>query len=81
MAAESDSSRIFRCPHCDALFQVLSRGGIVRFKRPATSSAVIKKLVELEYLKPSARHSAGAIEKAIARVRNDLIRAGVVLRR
>jgi hypothetical protein len=42
---------------------------------------VITKLVELGYLQPKARHRADAIEKAIGRLRSNLIRGGIVLRR
>jgi hypothetical protein len=52
-----------------------------RFKRSTISSAVITKLVELGYLQPKARHRADAIEKAIGRLRSNLIRDGIVLRR
>jgi hypothetical protein len=52
-----------------------------RFKRPTPSYAVVAQLIELGYLQPRERYRAGAIEKAIGRLRNDLIRAGVVERR
>jgi hypothetical protein len=79
LMADPQSTRLFRCPSCDALYQVLSRGGFVRFKRPIASLAVITKLVELGYLRPGARHRTGAIEQAIGRLRKDLIRDGVIL--
>jgi heat shock protein HtpX len=59
--ADPQSTRLFRCPSCDALYQVLSRGRSVRFKRPIASLAVITRLVELGYLRPAAHHRAGAI--------------------
>jgi hypothetical protein len=81
MTADPHSTQPFRCPHCDALFQALSRGGTVGSKQPAASSAIIAKLIEFGYLKPGARYRAGAIEKAIGKLRNDLIRGGILLRR
>jgi hypothetical protein len=36
-------------------------GVVVHFERPVASSAVIKKLVELGYLQPGARHRATAV--------------------
>jgi hypothetical protein len=38
----------------------------------------ITKLVELGYLQPGARHRATAVERAIDRLRTDLVRQGVV---
>jgi hypothetical protein len=84
MAADPHSTRLLRCPNCDAPFKVSSSSrsrSAGRFKRPTASSAVITKLVELGYLQPKARHRAGAIEKAIGRLRSNLIRDGIVLRR
>jgi hypothetical protein len=83
MAADPHSTRLLRCPDCDALFKVLSRRtrSAGRFKRSTASSAVVTKLVELGYLQPKARSRAGAIEKAIGRLTSNLIRAGIVLRR
>ena len=53
-------------------------GGIIRFERPIASSAVITSLVKLGYLQPGARHRATAIQRAIERLRTDLIRDGVI---
>jgi hypothetical protein len=53
-------------------------GVIVRFERRVASLAVIKKLVELGFLQPGARHRATPVERAIDRLRGDLIRQGVV---
>jgi hypothetical protein len=52
--------------------------GVVRFERRVASSAVITKLVELGYLQPGARHRATAVERAIDRLRSDLVRQGVI---
>ena len=83
MAADPHSTRLLRCPSCDALVKELSprTRSADRFKRSTISSAAITKLVELGYLQPKARHRADAIEKAIGRLRSDLIRGGIVLRR
>ena len=79
MAADPHSTRLLHCPNCDALVKELSprTRSADRFKR----SAVITKLVELGYLPPKARHRADAIEKALGRLRSNLIRDGTVLRR
>ena len=53
-------------------------GGVIRFERPIASSAVITKLVELGYLQPGARHRATAVARAIDRLRNELVRQGVI---
>jgi hypothetical protein len=53
-------------------------GVIVRFERRVASLAVITKLVELGYLQPGARHRATAVARAIDRLRNDLVRDGVI---
>ena len=53
-------------------------GGVIRFERPIASLRVITKLVELGYLQPGSRHRATAIERAIDRLRDDLIRDGVI---
>jgi hypothetical protein len=52
-------------------------GGVIRFERSIASLRVITKLVELGYLQPGSRHRATAIERAIDRLRDDLIRDGV----
>jgi hypothetical protein len=49
-------------------------GVVVRFERRVASLAVITKLVELGYLQPGARHRATAVERAIDRLRSDLVR-------
>jgi hypothetical protein len=51
--------------------------GVVRQRRVA-SLAVITKLVELGYLQPGVRHRATAVERAIDRLRMDLVREGVI---
>jgi hypothetical protein len=53
-------------------------GVVVRFERRVASLAVITKLVELGYLQPGARHRATAVERAIDRLRRNLIRQGVI---
>jgi hypothetical protein len=53
-------------------------GGVVRLERPVASLAVITKLVELGYLPPGARHRATAVQRAIERLRSDLVRQGVI---
>ena len=52
--------------------------GVVRFERRVASLAVITKLVELGYLQQGARHRATAVERAIDRLRMDLVRHGVI---
>jgi hypothetical protein len=52
-----------------------------RLGRPIASYAVITKLIELGYLQPKERYRARAVEKALSKLRNDLIRASIVLRR
>jgi hypothetical protein len=53
-------------------------GGVIRFEPAIASSAVITKLVKLGYLQAGARHRATAVERAINRLRNDLVRDGVI---
>jgi hypothetical protein len=53
-------------------------GVVVRFERRVATLAVITKLVEFGYLQPGARHRATAVEKAIDRLRSDLVRQGVI---
>jgi hypothetical protein len=53
-------------------------GNIIQFRRPVASHAVIAKLVELGYLQPGKRHNSSAVENALARLKNDLYRDGVV---
>lgn len=52
-----------------------------RLERPTASYAVITKLIELGYLRPKERYRVRAVEKALGKLRNDLIRASIVLRR
>jgi len=40
---------------------------------------VMAKLVALGYIRPGVTHRRGAIKRAIAKLRSDLIRAGVIL--
>jgi hypothetical protein len=53
-------------------------GVVVRFERRVASLAVITKLVDLGYLQPGARHRATAVERAIDRLRSDLVRQRVI---
>ena len=53
-------------------------GHIVRFKRSVASRKVIASLVTLGYLQQGERHRATAVERAINRLRNDLIRQRVI---
>jgi hypothetical protein len=53
-------------------------GVVVRFERRVASLAVNTKLVELGYLQPGARHRATAVERAIERLRSDLVRQRVI---
>ena len=53
-------------------------GVVVRFERRVATLAVITKLVEFGYLQPGARHRATAVERAIDRLRSNLIRQGVI---
>jgi hypothetical protein len=50
-------------------------------KQPTASYAVVTKLIELGYLRAKERYRTSALEKAIGRLKNDLTRAGIVLRR
>jgi hypothetical protein len=53
-------------------------GAASALTRRVASLAVITKLVELGYLQPGARHRATAVERAVDRLRGDLIRQGVI---
>ena len=53
-------------------------GVVVRFEPRVASLVVITKLVELGYLQPGARHRATAVERAIDRLRSDLIGQGII---
>ena len=52
--------------------------GVARLERHVASLAVITKLVDLGYLHPGARHRVTAVERAIDRLRMDLVRQGVI---
>ena len=56
-------------------------GSVDRAKRPTVSYAVVTKLIELGYLQTKDRYRASAVAKAIGRLKSDLTRAGIVLRR
>jgi hypothetical protein len=47
---------------------------VIQFRRPAASIEVVEKLVELGYLKGNNWRRAGAVEGALARLKNDLCR-------
>jgi transcription elongation GreA/GreB family factor len=51
---------------------------VLQFRRRGASREVIDKLVELGYLKRAMRHNAGAIENALAQLRDDLCRSQVI---
>ena len=51
---------------------------MVRLRRPTISAKVIKDLLSLGYLQPAKRHKPHVVERALARLRADLIREGVV---
>jgi hypothetical protein len=51
---------------------------MVRLRRPTISAKVIKDLLSLGYLQPAKRHKPHVVERALARLRTDLIREGVV---
>jgi hypothetical protein len=53
-------------------------GNVIQFRRPVASHAVIAKLVELGYLQSGKRHKNGAVENALAQLKSDLCRDGVV---
>ena len=52
-------------------------GTVIQFGRPA-SAEVIANLVKLGYLQPAKRYEANALEAAVARLRHDLRRDGVI---
>jgi hypothetical protein len=54
---------------------------VARAKRLTVSYAVVTKLIELGYLQTKDRYRASAVEKAVGRLKSDLTRAGIVLRR
>jgi hypothetical protein len=47
-------------------------------RRPAISAKVIKELLTLGYLQPAKRYKPHVVERALARLRADLVRDGVV---
>jgi len=51
---------------------------IVPFKRRAASATVIEELVKLGYLKNSNRRNEKAIERALARIEQDLREEGTI---
>ena len=53
-------------------------GTVVRLRRPTISAKVIKELLRLGYLQPTKRHKPHIVERALARLRADLVRDGVV---
>jgi len=53
-------------------------GKVTKFRGPAVSAKVIKELVRLGYLQPAKRHKPHLVERAVARLRIELVRDGVV---
>jgi inactivated superfamily I helicase len=53
-------------------------GTVVRLRRPTISAKVIKELLKLGYLQPAKRHKPHVVERALLRLRADLVRGGVV---
>jgi hypothetical protein len=53
-------------------------GVVIQFRRAVASPEVISKLVKLGYLRPAKRYKRGPIEKALARLGQDLYCAGVI---
>ena len=53
-------------------------GTVVQLRRPAISAKVIKELLALGYLQPAKRYKPHIVERALARLRADLVRDGVV---
>jgi hypothetical protein len=53
-------------------------GTVVRLRRPTISAKVIKELLKLGYLQPAKRHKPQVVERALLRLRADLVRGGVV---
>ncbi len=51
---------------------------VVRVRRPTISAKVITELLRLGYLQPAKRHKPHIVERALARLRADLVRDGVV---
>jgi hypothetical protein len=53
-------------------------GMVVQSRRPAISPKVIKELLRLGYLQPAKRFKPHIVERALVRLRADLVRDGVV---
>jgi len=53
-------------------------GTVVQLRRPAISAKVIKELLALGYLQPAKRYKPHIVERALARLRADLVHDGVV---
>jgi hypothetical protein len=53
-------------------------GNGVRSRRPTISPKVIKELLRLGYLQPAKRFKPHIVERALVRLRADLVRDGVV---
>jgi hypothetical protein len=51
---------------------------VVQLRRPAISTKVITELLRLGYLQPAKRYKPHVVERALARLRGDLVRDGVV---
>jgi hypothetical protein len=51
---------------------------VVQLRRPAISAKVIRELLRLGYLQPAKRYKPHVVERALARLRTDLVRDGVV---
>jgi hypothetical protein len=56
-------------------------GTVIQFRRPVASAEVIANLVKLGYLRPAKRYEANAVEAAVAQLRRDLSRDGVISER
>jgi len=50
----------------------------IRSRSQVASSRLIGELVRLGYLRPSKRYKSGAIKKAVASLRSDLVQLGAV---
>ena len=53
-------------------------GNGVKSRRPTISPKVIKELLRLGYLQPAKRFKPHIVERALVRLRADLVRDGVV---
>ena len=51
---------------------------VVQLRRPAISTKVITELLRLGYLQPAKRYKPHVVERALVRLRADLVRDGVV---